>query len=95
VTHPRNHHPPQPEKQAIRLTPQQLGTLLVLDGLVVALQTGANQLGGFLGLKAEGNLVLQALEVLVKGRDGLRAEWAKAVQLAPASALSALEEKTS
>ncbi len=75
------------QPKQLQLEPLQLGALLVIDGCAVALQTGANQLGGFLGLKREADLLLKALGVLQVEKEQLMADWQRKLVVAPASAL--------
>lgn len=72
----------QPTK---RVTAAQLATLLVLEGQMANLQTAANQLGAFLGLKREAEICGDAIAVLSRGMEGLKASWDKQVQLASPS----------
>ncbi len=75
------------KQQQLDLQPMQLATLLVLDGACVALQTGANQLGGFLKLEREANILTSALKLVVTEKEKLIAEWGQKVQVVPAGAL--------
>lgn len=56
------------EPTTLKLTPKQLAAMLVVDACRAALQTGANQLGAFLGMKDEA-------DILVKHVDGLKADF--------------------
>ena len=78
---------PNGKGQNLSLTPHQLGAMLVLDSLIVGLQTGANQLGGFLGLKREGDILANAMHSLAREKELLMSSWAKQVQVFPAAAL--------
>ncbi len=74
-------------KNELRLTPHQLAAMLVLDAQVAQLQIGANQLGGFLGLKREADILVNAIQVIQKDKERLVESWAKTIQIVPASAL--------
>jgi hypothetical protein len=73
--------------QDITLQPLQLAALLVLDGCCVALQTGANQLGGFLKLEREAGILMTALKQVTTDKEKLVADWGRKVQLVDASAV--------
>ena len=75
---------PKPE---LVLEPMQLCTMLVLDSVCVALQTGANQLGGFLKLEREASLLAAALKMVSDGKEKLMGEWQRKIQVVPAAAL--------
>lgn len=70
------------EQQVLRLTPEQLCTLLVFEAQAAQLQTAANQLGGFLGLKAEAEVLLSAKGHLDAAKVRMQAEWQRTVQVA-------------
>ena len=53
--------------QELMLEPMQLAALLVIDGVAMAVQTGANQLGGFLKLEREAQILTKVLALLVHG----------------------------
>jgi hypothetical protein len=76
----------EPQKK-MELTPMQLATMLVLDNCCVTLQTGANQLGGFLGLKREADILHERLKDLVREKEKLIESWGRKIQLVPASAM--------
>ena len=67
---------PAPEVQkTIRLTPHQMATMLVIEAQIQALQMGSNQLGGFLGLKDEADLLMSAANHLAKGLEKFKRGW--------------------
>lgn len=70
------------EAKRVRITPDQLATLLVLDAAMAALQTGANQLGGYLGLKDEAEILTGAIAFVGSRRDELQRQWSAAAQVA-------------
>lgn len=80
-----NGKPPEPQK--LELTPHQLATVLVLDSCCVALQTGMNQLGGFLGLTREASILEERLKDLSREKEKLLQSWSRKVQLVPAAAM--------
>lgn len=69
--------------QQLELQPMQLAALLVLDGVAVALQTAANQLGGFLKLEREAQIVMKALVHIQQEKEKLVQEWQRKVVVAP------------
>lgn len=71
----------------IQLTAQQLATLLVLEGACAQLQTGANQLGAFLGLKREADVLVQAIQLIDREKQSLTKEWERTIQIVGAGAL--------
>ena len=77
----------------LQLEPLQLATMLVLDALAKAMETGMNQLGGFLGLKREADIIANALSHLQRDKQRLIEEWQKRIVIAPAAALSVIESK--
>lgn len=77
--------------QKLSLEPMQLATLLVFDACGIAIQNGCNQLGGFLGLRREAEMLAQSLAALQHAKDALLAEWQRKVVVAPAGALSVIE----
>lgn len=78
MNEPINGRPPD---QKLELTPHQLATILVLDSCCVALQTGVNQLGGFLGLSREASILEERLKDLVREKEKLMESWKRKVQL--------------
>lgn len=81
---PVNGNPPQ---QKLELTPMQLASLLVLDSCAAALQTGVNQLGGFLHLTREASILEERLKDLQREKEKLVESWSRRVQLVPAGAM--------
>ena len=77
--------------QQLSLTPMQMATLLVFDLCGSTLQTGCNQLGGFLGLKREAEMLAQGLAAVQAAKESLLNEWSRKVVVAPAGALSVIE----
>ena len=71
----------------LELQPLQLAAALVMDAQIAQLQVGANQLGGFLKLEREANILLEAAQLIGKKRQELMDEWSRRVHLAPANAL--------
>jgi hypothetical protein len=78
-----------PPPQTIRLTPHQMATMLVIEGAMATLQMGSNQLGGFLGLKDEADLLMSACNHLGKGLEEMKREWEGKVVLVGAGAMPA------
>lgn len=76
-----------PDKSSIRLTAQQMATMLVLDSAMAFLQIGANQLGGWLELKKEADILVGAIEFIGTRKMALQKEWANAVVIAGANDL--------
>lgn len=72
--------PTQPKK--LELTPTQLATVLVIDGCVSNLVTGANQLGGWLGLKSEAEVLARIANLLEGEKQKMIADWTTLVKLA-------------
>ena len=81
------------DKTALRLTPHQLATMLVMESLIQALQTGATQLGGFLKLEDEARDIMAAAEVLAKRLEERRRTWATGLVLAAASDVPSLVQR--
>lgn len=79
------------KEEQLSLTPMQMGTLLVLDGLSAAMQAAANQLGGFLKLPREADIVIRCGNMLQVEKDKLVGEWKRTVQLATPASLSVIE----
>jgi hypothetical protein len=77
-------------KPKLELTPHQLCAILIIESQCAQLQLGANQLGGFLGLKREAEMLLNAIQVLQKDKERLIHDWSKQVQIVPASAIQAI-----
>ncbi len=73
---------PHGSNQTLRLTPHQLATVLVFDGAIAMLQTGANQLGGFLKLKAEADVLISAIELIGSRKVALQKEWGGGIVIA-------------
>ncbi len=71
-------------QQNLTLQPLQLAALLVIDGILNAMQTGANQLGGFLKLKTEGDILVRSLQILGKEKEALMNDWARSIQVVQA-----------
>ena len=76
-----------PKPKTMELNSNQLAALLVLDGQSAQLQIGANQLGSFLKLKREADILIAAIELIQKEKEKLISDWAKLIQIVPASAL--------
>ena len=74
--------------QELMLEPMQLAALLVLDGVAMAVQTGANQLGGFLKLEREAQILCKVLALLVDEKKQLVDDWGRKVKLVDASAVA-------
>lgn len=77
----------------VQFTPAQLGTMLVVDGLLLAMNVAVQQLGGFLKYEPAAQMVLHAQSVLVRDFEALKVQWQQKVVLAPASSLSVIEGK--
>lgn len=82
----------QGKQKSLQLDPMQLAAMLVFDGCMVALQTGANQLGGFLKLKREADILVGALDFLNKEKTKLMNEWSNKLVIAPANAITSIAE---
>lgn len=74
---------------SIALTTHQLAALLVLEAQAQQLQIGANQLGGFLKLKAEADILVEAIALIQRKTGELRAQWARTVQIVDAASMPA------
>lgn len=74
----------------LELSPLQLATVLVMDGCAMSLQTGANQLGGFLGLKREAEVLAKVGKLLDDEKQKLISEWQHTVKLVDASAMGSV-----
>lgn len=74
-------------KPTLQLEPLQLAAILILDGCSIALKTGADQLGGFLGLKREADILVKALNIIGADKKQLMEEWQRKIVVAPAAAL--------
>lgn len=75
------------QTQNLSLNAAQLGTMLVLDAQLASLQVGANQLGGFLKLEREANILVSAMHQIQRDKELLMKSWASQVQVFPPSAL--------
>jgi hypothetical protein len=73
------------EPAQLRLTPLQLVTVMVLEGQAEQLQIAANQLGGWLGLKAEADILVSAREHILRAKTKMQASWLNAVQVVSAA----------
>lgn len=76
-----------------KFTGKQAAVLMTLDMVCVVLQTAANQLGGFLELQAEGNILVRALAQVSQDKERLVADWRRSVVLAAPAALSVIDGK--
>lgn len=88
--------PPQPPlngQQQITLTPEQMATMLLVDGLLSQMQTVVNQLGGFIKYEAAANMVAHAGTVLGRDYMAMKQLWQRTVVVAPAAALSVIDGK--
>lgn len=65
----------------VTLNANQLATLLVFEGACAALQTGANQLGGFLKLEREALVLADAIQLIDKAKREFAAEWSRTIQI--------------
>lgn len=72
------------DKPSLRLTPQQLAIVLVVEAQIASLQYGANQLGGFLKLR-EADALIAARDVLVSALGEMHRQWSGQVVLASAA----------
>lgn len=68
----------------MRLDANQLATMLILDGAISFLQIGANQLGGFLKLTAEADILMGAIEFIGTRKIALQKEWSGGIQVVQA-----------
>jgi len=80
-------------QQEIRLTPEQMAAMLVIEGLLQAIQVGVNQLGGFIKYTPAAEILANAGAVLGRDYMAMRKQWERSVVVAPASALSVIEGK--
>jgi hypothetical protein len=71
--------PPPP---SIRVTPQQLAVLLILEAQMAQLQVGANQLGGTLNLTEAADILVSARDYIQKNLAKLQKKWAGEVVIA-------------
>ncbi len=71
----------------LTLTAPQLATMLILEAQMNQLQIGANQLGGFLKLTKEADILVNAIQFIGRQKEALMEEWDRKVQLAPAGAI--------
>lgn len=71
--------PPPPP---LRVTPEQLATLLVLEQQMAQLQIGANQLGGMLKLTDAADVLISARDYIGKNLDKLRKGWGRELVIA-------------
>jgi len=76
--------------KTIHMTPRQLATTLLFEAHIHALELAANQLGGFLSLKDEAAVLLEAREVLAKALLAMRREWEGNIVVAAADAVPRL-----
>ena len=77
----------------LRLNPEQLSTMLLIENLLAQMQTAANQLGSFMKYEPGANAILRAQQVLGDDYNRMRDMWSKSVVIAPAAALSVIEGK--
>ncbi len=68
-----------PQAPTIQVTPEQMAVLLVFEGQVAQLQIAANQLGGWLGLKAAADVIVSAREHIEAAKVRMQAEWSRAI----------------
>lgn len=69
----------------IKVTPEQMMVLLLLDNALAHLQTVANQIGGFLKNDAAGLVVVEGLKAIGAGKERLMREWQSAIVVVPAN----------
>lgn len=77
----------KPQARQLMLEPMQLAALLVLDAQVAQLQVGANQLGGFLKLHEEADILVRAAQYIQRRKEKLMDGWGRRVQLVGAGAM--------
>lgn len=77
--------------KTFKATPMQLAATLLLEGEAQRLQVSANQLGGFLKLTREGDILIQAQQVIIRELQKLQREWAGEIVLAQPGDLKTLE----
>lgn len=75
------------DKKNVSLTAPQLAAFLTLEGQMAQLQIAANQLGAFLKMEKEANILIQAMTFIGNQKNALMAEWERKVQLVPAEAM--------
>lgn len=66
----------------MRVTPEQLATIIVFEAQVRALETGAQMLGDMLGLKSEAEVLVSARNHLVKALNKMKTDWDRKVIVA-------------
>lgn len=74
--------------ERLDLTPMQLAAVLVIESQIAQLQIAANQLGGWLKLTREADILVNAMQIIVKDTEKLKADWAKQVKIFPEAALA-------
>lgn len=70
----------------LNLSPKQVAAMLVIEGALQLLQTGANQLDGFLRYPEAAAVLGAALKTLNDGYAALHRSWANGIIIAPAGA---------
>lgn len=65
-------NPPPPP---LRVTPEQLAILLLLEAQIAQLQIAANQLGGTMKLTEPADLLISARDHLQRGLDKMKKKW--------------------
>jgi hypothetical protein len=68
--------------QQLQLNGAQLATMLTIERLAQDMQTCVNQLGGFVGYPAGADVILHAMNKLMRDYQTLKEQWGRHVQLA-------------
>ncbi len=72
------------KQKNIQVTPLQMASLLVLEGQIAQLQVGANQLGGFLKLTKEADILIEAAQLIEKKKVEMQRSWETGIQVVSA-----------
>ncbi len=83
---------PEPHKNGaapaqLHLEPMQVCALVIIEGLAAGMQAAINQLGGFLKLPREADIVANAMGHLQRDKERLMQEWQRRLVVAPAGAI--------
>ena len=82
-----------PTSKAIKMTPEQMASYLLIEHGITCLQSAMNQTGGFLKQTDAGDALGEVQALLGKRRDELLEKWSRKVQLVGADALSVISSK--
>lgn len=73
-----------PTAMAVKMTPEQLGSYLLIEHIIVCIQSAMNQAGGFLKQDDAGLALAKAQKLLGDERDALLQKWKQKIVIAPA-----------